>query len=100
MCVVGQLLESEFSHFLSESVLGNIHWFCLEVPLVIVVRVIWQLKNAKNLHLKCIRIFRNQGKNPFYVDLISFNIQQIIFMYSVYDNTEQSVKAKVLRDNE
>lgn len=65
MCVVGEFLESEFSHFLSESVPGNIHWFFLEVPLVIVVIVIWQLKNAENLHLKCIRIFRNQGKKSY-----------------------------------
>lgn len=39
-------------------------------------------------------------RNPIYVALISCNIQQIILMSSVYDSTEWSVKAKLLRDNE
>lgn len=69
MCVVGEFLESEFSHFLSESVLGNILWFCLEALLDIVVIVIWQLKNEKNL--KCVRIFRNQVKK-FYLCCFNF----------------------------
>lgn len=41
------------------------HCFCLEAPLDILIIVIWQLKNTKNLHLKCVRILRNQGKKSY-----------------------------------
>lgn len=55
--------------------------FCLEAPLDILIIVIWQLKNAKSLHLKC------KVRNPIYVALISCNIQQMILMSSMYYKT-------------